>query len=498
MKDDKRFELSDYDLICVLRFVLRHCWMVVLSALIFIMAVYLAQNLAFRPTYTSSVTFAVTSRNVGSTAITNIAATDTVAGQFGGLLESDIVRNAAAEKMGLSSFPAEVSITVPQNTNILQMEITSSTPELAYKSALAIIDVHTLYSDTVFRTAIIDSINGPTIPEQPSNAASRSSLLRLSGPLGAACMCVLLVMMSIRADTVQTVSGAKRQVDGNLLATIYHERNRLPWRDRMKHKKKAILITDPTCSFYYTETIHQIRVQVERARETKQQQVFVIASCSENEGKSTVAANLSLSLAQKHRKVLLIDADMRKPAQQLIFETEVQRGKDFSALLSRGVSPATLKDVIRYDSASNLHTLYTAPVHRKQVEALSRETLASVLDALREEFSFIIIDTPPIGFFADAEVIADVADASILVIRQDVAPSIVINDAIDNLSEAESSFLGYVFNNVRSFRAFSFRSGTYEYGYGYGYSYGYGYGKSDGKQAANSSGRSRKGGRSHG
>ncbi|MBQ1242645.1 MAG: CpsD/CapB family tyrosine-protein kinase, partial [Oscillospiraceae bacterium] len=342
----------------------------------------------------------------------------------------------------------------------------------------------------------IDSINGPTIPEQPSNAASRSSLLKLSGPLGAACMCVLLVMMSIRADTVQTVSGAKRQVDGNLLATIYHERNRLPWRERMKHKKKAILITDPTCSFYYTETIHQIRVQIERARETKQQQVFVVASCSENEGKSTVAANLALSLAQKHRKVLLVDADMRKPAQQLIFETEVQRGKDFAALLSRGASPAALKEIIRYDAASNLHTLYTTPVHRKQVEALSKETLSATLDALREEFSYIIIDTPPIGFFADAEVIADVADASILVIRQDVAPSIVINDAIDNLSDSESTFLGYVFNNVRSFRAFSFRSGTYEYGYGYGYSYSYG--KSDGKQAAHSSSRSRKGGRSHG
>lgn len=498
MKDDKKFELSDYDLICVLRFVLRHCWMVVLSALIFIMVVYLAQNLAFKPTYTSSVTFAVTSRSSSSTPIVNIAATDTVAGQFGGLLESDIVRHAAAEKMGLSSFPADVKIHVPKSTNILQMEITSSTPELAYKSALAIIDVHTLYSNTVFETAIIDSINGPTIPEQPSNAASRSSLLKLSGPFGAACMCALLVMMSIRADTVQTVSGAKRQVDGNLLATVYHERSRLSWRERMKHKKKSILITDPTCSFYYTETIHQIRVQVERARETKQQQVFVVASCSENEGKSTVAANLALSLAQKHRKVLLVDADLRKPAQQLIFETDVQRGKDFSALLARGADKSTLKDVIRYDSATNLHTLYTSPVHRKQVESLSKDTLSAIFDALREEFSFIIVDTPPIGFFADAEVIADVSDASILVIRQDIAPSIVINDAIDSLSEANSSFLGYVFNNVRSFRAFSFRSGTYEYGYGYGYSYGYGYGKSDGKQAARSSSRSRKGGRSHG
>ena len=103
-------------------------------------------------------------------------------------------------------------------------------------------------------------------------------------------------------------------------------------KEKLKKVKKSILISDPPCSFYYTETIHQIRVQMERARETKQQSVFVVASCSENEGKSTVAANLALSLAQKHRKVLLLDADTRKPAQHLIFEAEVEKGKNIHVI----------------------------------------------------------------------------------------------------------------------------------------------------------------------
>ena len=150
---------------------------------------------------------------------------------------------------------------------------------------------------------------------------------------------------------------------------------------------------------------------------------------------------------------------------------------------------------INYNEMTKLYTLYTTSIRRKQAEAISKDTLLPLLRTLREEFSYIIIDTPPIGFFADAEVLADVADASILVIRQDMAPSMIINDAIDNLMDTNSEFLGFVFNNVRSFKAFSFKTGGYEYGYGYGY----GYGKNSGKQATiEKPQRSGKEGRKHG
>ena len=245
MREEKKFEISDYDPLCLTKFVLRHFWMVVLFALTCIMGVYLLQTVSDKPVYTSTVTFAVTSRSSASTAVVNIAATDTVAGQFGGLLESELVRNAAARNMGLSRFPASVSIQVPENTNILIMSITADTPELAYKSALAIIDCHTEYSTTVFAQAVIDSINGPTIPTEPANLASRNSMLRISGPIGAAAMIALLLFLAIRNDTVQTITGAKHQIDGKLLATIYHENNRLTFKEKLKKVKKSILISDP-------------------------------------------------------------------------------------------------------------------------------------------------------------------------------------------------------------------------------------------------------------
>lgn len=136
-------------------------------------------------------------------------------------------------------------------------------------------------------------------------------------------MIAVLLLLAVSQETVQTVPGAHDQLDTKLLATLRHERKR---GALLRNKKSALLISDPTCSFYYTETVHQLRAQVERAHEKDGRQVFLITSCAENEGKSTVAANLALSLAQKHQRVLLLDSDLRKPAQSLIFSASPAPG----------------------------------------------------------------------------------------------------------------------------------------------------------------------------
>ena len=152
MEERKHFNWSDYDLFCILRFLLRNCWLIVVAALIAVMGAFLIETFVLTPQYTSTTTFSVTSRSSISGAGT-IAATDTLAGQFGEVLQSDIVRQAAAKRMGLDSFPAAIDVTVPTGTNIIQMSISAESPELAYKSALAIIDCHSEYTAMVFTSA---------------------------------------------------------------------------------------------------------------------------------------------------------------------------------------------------------------------------------------------------------------------------------------------------------------------------------------------------------
>lgn len=484
MKEQKTTKWSNFNPLCLARHVLRNLWMTVLAGLICVMAVYLLQTLVSKPSYDSQVTFAVTSRSASATASGSIAVTDSVASQFGELLQSNPVRTAAAAEMGLNAFPGTCSVDVPENTNILILTVTAPTPELAFRGALAVMDCYEAYADFILASAVLNPINGPTLPSQPSAQASRDRLLRLAGPIGALAMIAVLLLIAVSQETVQTVPGARDQLDTKLLATLRHERKRVAL---LRNKKSALLISDPTCSFYYTETVHQLRAQVERAHEKDGRQVFLITSCAENEGKSTVAANLALSLAQKHQRVLLLDADLRKPAQSLIFSASPAPGTDLGYLITHRPDREALEKAIVRDEATGLSHLYAAPLRRSQSEALSPDSFRPLLDALRESYSYILIDTPPFSFFADAEVLADAADAAILVVRQDLVPAAVINDTIDDLNAAHAALLGCVLNNYQSFH-FGSRLGGYGYGYGYG-SYGgkygyYGYGSKQGKEAA--------------
>lgn len=261
MKEQKTTKWSNFNPLCLARHVLRNLWMTVLAGLICVMAVYLLQTLVSKPSYDSQVTFAVTSRSASATASGSIAVTDSVASQFGELLQSNPVRTAAAAEMGLNAFPGTCSVDVPENTNILILTVTAPTPELAFRGALAVMDCYESYADFILASAVLNPINGPTLPSQPSAQASRDRLLRLAGPIGALAMIAVLLLLAVSQETVQTVPGAHDQLDTKLLATLRHERKR---GALLRNKKSALLISDPTCSFYYTETVHQLRAQSAR------------------------------------------------------------------------------------------------------------------------------------------------------------------------------------------------------------------------------------------
>ena len=121
------------------------------------------------------------------------------------------------------------------------------------------------------------------------------------------------------------------------------------------------------------------------------------------------------------------------------------------------------------------------------VNNYSSETMRRSIERLRR-LDFVVIDTPPMGMFPDAELLCDMADQSMLVVRQDTIPAADINDCVDALNNSSAHFLGCVLNDMRG-------SSGYGYGYGYGYGRGYGHGKKYGyygnykKEAGSADGR---------
>ena len=469
---------------CVLRRIWKNLWMVLMSAGLFVLVAYIGATLLVRPTYSCSATFVVTPRNNSNVYTSSVSSvTSSTAGQFASLLSGTTLVNRVRRLNGDDVSGATVSSTAVTGTNLIQLQATGPTPRSAYYMCVGIIEHYQDYTQYVFDSVMLETVSAPAVPTKGALRAVQRRAMLIAAPLGAAVMVAILALLCITSGTIQTIQGAHNQVDGNLLATLNHQRKRRTLKSLFRRRKTSLLISNPTTSFLYVETIHQLRARMEHAHRQHGCKTFLVTSVSENEGKSTVAANLALSLARRHKKVLLIDCDLRKSAQHLIFEAS-EKTATINSLLKNDLEPERLVKALNYRKAENLFFLFAANVQRHSAELLGSERMAQLLAVLRDNFDYVILDSSPMSFFTDSEVLCDQADASILILRQDTIPDKTINDAIDSLSRCKARFLGFVFNDVHTLNIAAGLVGGRHYGYGYGYgrSYGYGYGSSKGKQ----------------
>ena len=137
---------------------------------------------------------------------------------------------------------------------------------------------------------------------------------------------------------------------------------------------------------------------------------------------------------------------------------------------------SVLKETILHKNG--IYVIPAGSIPDNPTELLSSERMRALMKLVQDQFDYIILDSSPMAFFTDTKILCNQADASILVVRQDMIPDRAINDAIDSLRHCKARFLGYVFNDVHSLnlaaRIFSGHRDGYGYGYGYGRGYGYG------------------------
>ncbi len=218
------------------------------------------------------------------------------------------------------------------------------------------------------------------------------------------------------------------------------------------------------------ESVRTLRTALHFGLAGHDAKAIVVTSPSPGDGKSTVASNLAIALAQADQRVLLVDADLRKPTQHLIFEASAARGLGSVLTDRRPVEEAIIPNVLE-----SLDLLPCGPLPTNPVELLNNGFFADLLDKLRERYDRIIIDSPPVMPVADARVIAALGDATILVLRAERSTRRIGLAARNELWRVRATRIGVVVNGVPVRKQGHYGSG-YGYGYGeYGYmTYGYG------------------------
>jgi capsular exopolysaccharide synthesis family protein len=219
--------------------------------------------------------------------------------------------------------------------------------------------------------------------------------------------------------------------------------------------QRLILLTQPAapeCEQYRT-----LRTQLFHAAEKRQTQVVVITSALAGEGKTSTALNLSIAVAQsKESRILIIDGDLRRPniGSYLGLRPKVGLGE----VLKGDAAP--LDAIVCLDEPE----LYILPISREAAnptELLSSERFVDAIRELRDYFDFILIDSPPVMPFADTRLLSNHADAVILVVRAEKAPSETVEKVVEVLPSGR--ILGVVLNDARYIR----ETGYYDYYYNY-------------------------------
>ena len=441
---------------CLVRTLLRQLWMLLLAAAACAMAAWIVLSCFVTRQYTSSTTFAVTAR-ASTLYYTNITAAADMAASYSQLLQSRVLRQTMEQNLGMS-LDGTVSAQQLGETNLIRVTVTADTPRQALVLLKAVSDNYGTLSAHVSSTAVLSQLNAPTLSVAPSRSYNVPKICLLAGVIGAGLTAAAVAWASVTSGTVQTQEGARSDLDAKLISTVPHEGRRtrklLGWMDDRRERRsrrggkrlrRNLNISSPAISFAFTESIHRIAEKFQHEH-AKGRRVFLFSSVSAAEGKSTLAANTAISLASRGVSVLFIDLDLRRPVQSEMLGLSVKQKNELGTLLST----KSYTDVI---------------------ELLASDQLAKVVALAREQYDYVIIDSPPLGFFSDSELLSDLSDASVLVVRQDTVPAPEINDAIDALRAGKAEFLGCILNDMAHLTAYS--AG---YGYGYGY-YGYGYGK---------------------
>lgn len=177
----------------------------------------------------------------------------------------------------------------------------------------------------------------------------------------------------------------------------------------------------------------------------KDYKTILVTSTLEGEGKSTISANLALAMAQQGKKVLLIDADLRRRVQYKVFGKE-----DFADLGDYLDGKIDLDEVIEQDEENNLYYAFPKTPRENADELLENGKMQNLLEQMEKVMDYIIIDTAPSGITRDAQVLSGFVDAALIVVKQEKAKIVVINDMIDELEQEKMEVMGFVLNNVWS------------------------------------------------
>lgn len=460
---------EQFDFGNIIRRVMRQMYFIMMISLTVSLLAGIVSSRVYRPRYETQAIIAVYGKDFFNGVVKEAEDTSKL---FQEVISSSILQKRVAEVLELPSLPGSISCSNVKNTNMIILKVSASTPQNTMLVMNGILDHYPVVTESLLDDMVLQVLEMPKVPTEAVQSYNEMNMMAAAFLATFIGLFGLLFVYFYFRDDIKNEAQVQKKLDTRLFATIYHEDRKKGFHiNQRKRRKSGILVSNPVTSFGYSETFKKMGTRLEYQTQKKGYKTIVITSVQENEGKSTVAANLALTLASVGKKVLLVDLDMRKPAQFKLFEMPYgEKDLQVGDVLAGN---AELEKAVKTVGKTQLQLLAGSRSYRNSTRILSKNSMKDLIKSMKEAYDYVILDTPPMNMVVDGEVIMRYADAGLLVVCQNGARAKDINDTIDVFKSAGCKLLGCVFNNVEIgfWGKVLSRNDSYNYKYGYGKHY---------------------------
>ncbi|RXZ72233.1 polysaccharide biosynthesis tyrosine autokinase [Agromyces albus] len=359
---------------------------------------------------------------------------------------------------------AQVTATAPLDTTLIDITVIDEDPALAAEIATAVSESLTEVVQSIETTEATDEsaasspvrltlVQHAAVPQVPM-----SPNVPLNVALGALVGLALGVGLSVLRETLDTRIRNERDVeavtDAPIIGGIVFD---------PKAKERPLIVhADPHSP--RAESFRTLRTNLQFLDAGRENRSFVVTSSVEAEGKSTTASNLAIALADAGGRVLLVDADLRRP--KLAEYLGIEGAVGLSDLL---IGRAELQDVVQHWGRNNLYVLPAGRVPPNPSELLGSKAMATTIAELGRAFDVVLFDAPPLLPVTDAAVLAQAVGGTIVVVSAGRAHKGQLKGALAALANVDAPVSGVVLTMMPTKGPDAYGYGRYGYGYGYGY-----------------------------
>jgi tyrosine-protein kinase Etk/Wzc len=337
----------------------------------------------------------------------------------------------------------------------------------------------------------VNIVKPALLPTQPINPPKTAA----TGAAGVMIGLVLGIVIGFVVETFDTSLGAIEDVEETLETQVLGIVPQADIKDMIEglkekypdgislpdEKRMGYLVSHFVPKSMMSESFRALRTNVQFKGAEKKTKAVAVTSSSPQEGKTLVAVNLAIAMAQARMKVLLVGSDLRKPSVDKVFDLEMKPGltdilmenyqwrDTVKTVMDMAMGEMTQTQIIRTPGLDNLHIITSGAIPPNPAELIDSTTFAGFIEEAKEDYDMIIFDSPPILSTADAAILGAKVDGVLLVYHVGAVSKGLLKRSVTQLQQVKSNIMGVILNGMRPEVSPDFQD--YKY-YSYYYSYG--------------------------